>query len=81
MVYQVVGIVSGTSKKGTDYRILHYLSPINGERGNGYEGKSIFVPSDVSLNGVVPGVNADFEFVPGYNNSLSLASIKVIKDK
>lgn len=81
MVYQVVGIVSGTSKKGSDYRILHYLSPIIGSRGSGYEGKSIFVPSDVSLNGVVPGCNADFEFVPGYNNSFSLASIKVIKEK
>lgn len=80
MVYQVVGIVSGTSKKGTDFRILHYLSPISSNMGSGYEGKSIFVPQGVSLAGIAPGDNCDLDFVPGYNNTVSLGGIKKIKE-
>lgn len=81
MVVQVVGIVSGTSQKtGNQFRMIHYLQEINPNFGSGFEGKSIFVPNNISLQGIQPGDNCDLQFVPGYNGKASLADIKKVKD-
>lgn len=80
MKCELVGIQTGTSKKGNAYRILHLMQPFDKpEYGTGCRVSQEFVNDSLDLTGIQPGMKVELSYSKGYDGRAYISDIKQVK--